>query len=361
MKVLIVDDEAPVREICARTLRGLGLETASAASGDEALGRLVENWDIIITDMTMPGSANGLEVLRRAKAAGSADVLMMTAQPEVGIAIQALKLGAYDFIVKPFSPDVLGASVQRCIDKRLLSVELAREKALRVELARMQKVEETFGIFVTPEVADYVLSLPDGGRKGVRRRVTVLFADVRRFTPFAESVPPETTVETLNSIFSCVVSAVQKEGGILNKFMGDGLLALFGAPLDLIGHERAAARAALASIAAVERLAESTRASGRTPLQIGISLNTGDVVAGCLGAPNRTEYGVIGHAVNVAARFNDEAKPGQILLGRQTAKALGDQFRCRELEPLSLAGVSEPVSPWELLGAVGAASKEPSR
>lgn len=367
MKILIVDDEAPVREICARILRGLGLEMASAASGDEALGRLGENWDIIITDMTMPGSANGLEVLRRAKAAGNADVLMMTAQPEVGIAIQALKLGAYDFIVKPFSPDVLGASVQRCIDKRALSAELAREKSLReelgkayLELTRMEKVKDTFGLFVTPEIANYVLSLPEGERRGSRKKMTVLFTDIRKFTPFAESLPPETVVEVLNDIFSCVVASIQREGGIINKFIGDGILALFGAPLDLDGHEQAAARAALECIDAVERMALSRQAKGLQPLRIGIAINTGDVVAGCLGSRDRTEYSVIGHTVNLASRLNGVAKPGQILLGHETAKALAGSFRCRELEPVSLKGVSEPVFAWELLGERAPARGESS-
>ena len=360
MRILAVDDEAPIRDICERTLRGAGHMASSAASGDEAIGRLHENWDMIITDMTMPGSANGLEVLRRAKTAGSADIIMMTAQPELDVAIQALKLGAYDFIVKPFTPDVLNAAVARCADKRLLSIELAREKALRQALTRTQKVMETFGLFVTPEVANYVLSLPEGGRKGVRKRVTVLFADVRRFTSFAESMPPEAAVDTLNGIFACAVAAIQKEGGILNKFMGDGFLAIFGAPLDRDGHELAAARAALEAIAAVERLALSEQARGRAPLRIGIAVNTGDVVAGFLGTENRTEYSVIGHAVNLAARLNAVAGPGQILLGPETAKALNGRFRVRQLDPAALAGITTLVSPWELLGMELHAAREAS-
>src|SRR6185312_5356924 len=290
-----------------------------------------------------------LEVLRRAKVAGSADVLMMTALPELSVAISALKLGAYDFIVKPFSPEVLLASIGRCAGKRLLSEELAREKALREELDRMRKVTETFGLFVTPEVAAYALSLPSDGRKNAaRRKVTVLFSDVRRFTTFAASIPPEEAVATLNEIFECVVAAVRQEGGILNKFMGDGVLALFGAPLDMADQEQSAARAALAAMAAVESLARARRERGLAPLRVGIAVNTGEVVAGCLGASNRTEYSVIGHAVNLAARLNGAAKPGQILLGPETASALRGRFRCRELEPMRLAGVAEPVGAWQL-------------
>ncbi len=357
MKILVVDDEAPIRKICERALGGNGYSVSTSASGQEALTRLGEQWDIIITDVTMPGGIGGLELLRRVKETKNADVLMMTAHPDLEGAIEALKLGAYDFILKPFAPDVLQAAVRRCAAKRELSAELAREKGLRSELERahsellrMQTVKETFGLFVTPEVADYVMSLPKDGRQGARKRVSVLFTDVRKFTAFAESIPPEAAVETLNGIFSCIVSAVQKEGGILNKFMGDGILALFGAPLDLDGHERAAARAALGAMEAVERLALSKQAHGLPPLRIGIAINTGSVVAGCLGTEHRTEYSVIGHAVNLAARLNGAAKPGQILLGADTAQALAGTFRCRELGPLCLYGVTEPVDVWELLG-----------
>ena len=368
MTILVVDDEASIRNICQRALRAAGHAVSTAASGDEAAGRLGENWDIIVTDITMPGTVDGFELLRRAKKSGSSDVLIMTGYPELDFAIRALKLGAYDFIIKPFGPEVLRAGVQRCLDKRELSAELAREKALRAEverahseLTRMQKVKDTFGIFVTPEVADYVLaSGEDFHRMNVKKTVTVLFADVRGFTPFAAGVPPDVAMDTLNAVFSSVIPAVQNEGGILNKFMGDGLLALFGAPLDLDGHEQAAARAALCAIKAVEDSARAGESRGLPQVRIGIGINTGEVIAGCLGVQNRTEYSVIGHTVNLASRLNGAAKPGQILLGSGTAKALGETFQCRRLEvPVNLSGIAEPGDIWELLGQEAGAQAKP--
>jgi adenylate cyclase len=355
MKILIVDDEASIRDVSARALRADGHDVSTADSGEQAVARLRDQWEIIVTDLTMPGTVNGLELIRRVKETENADVLLMTAFAELDVAIQALKLGAYDFITKPFTPDTLRAAVRRCAAKRELSAELARERALRSELERMQEVKEMFGQFVTPEVANYVLSLPPTGRtNGSRRKVTVLFSDVRKFTTFAASRPPEEAVETLNEIFCGVVAAVQREGGILNKFMGDGVLALFGAPLDMPAQEQAAARAALGAMAAVERLASSRQGRGLEPLRIGIAINTGEVVAGCLGAKDRTEYSVIGHAVNMAARLNGAAKPGQILLGPDTASALGGFFQCGDLGWMSLAGVAEPVRVWQLDGVMEA-------
>src|SRR6185436_3070748 len=127
--------------------------------------RLHEDWDIILTDLSMPGMVDGNELTRQARAQGSADVLMMTGYPGQETAIQAIKGGAFDYLIKPVSPDALLNAVQRCIDKRELSRELAREKALRSELNRayeeldkLERVRETFGQFVTPEVVDFVLT-----------------------------------------------------------------------------------------------------------------------------------------------------------------------------------------------------------
>ncbi len=358
MKILIADDDASMREVCERTLRADGYEVAIVASGDEATRLLDRGWDIILSDIEMPGGVGGLELLRRAKAAGSADILMMTAHAELDLAIEALKLGAFDFILKPFRPDVLQAAVSRCADRRRMSAELAREKDLRAELqqahsdlARMQGVKDIFGQFVTPEVVDHILSVPQAfWRKGAQRTATVLFADVRSFTPFSSCHPPETVVETLNEVLSLIVGPVQSRGGIVNKFTGDGLLALFGAPLELGDHAAAAARAALDARDTVEDLARSRSARGLPPLRIGIGLNTGDMVAGCVGTQNRAEYSVIGNAVNLAARLEAAAEPGQILLGAATESALEADFQRKKVGPLILRGMPKPVFAWELTG-----------
>jgi class 3 adenylate cyclase/CheY-like chemotaxis protein len=358
MRILVVDDEAAIRDICARGFRQAGYECMTAESGEAALPRLHEAWDIILTDLAMPGSVNGTELLRRARAAGTADVILMTARPELDTAIESMQGGARDYLIKPFTVSGLLSTVKRCLEKRRLTLELAHEKAVRAdiertqaEMARIQMVKDTFGLFVAPEVANYVLTFPHGQwETGVHKKVTVLFADVRKFTPFAGSISPKVAVENLNEIFSHLVPAIQREGGILNKFLGDGILALFGAPLDMEGHERAAARAALRAMMAVEHLALSRLSRGLQPLRIGIGVNTGEVVAGCVGAKDRAEYSVIGHTVNLAARLNAAAQPGQILLGSDTAKALSGYFHCRMVGPIKLSGIADPGDIWELVG-----------
>ena len=357
MNILVIDDEEIIRDLCRQLLEHAGYQVSSAASGEEALGRLHEPWDIVLTDLAMPGTLDGHEVIRRTRAHGNADVLVMTGYPGLESAIQAIKAGAFDYLIKPFTVETLLTAVKRCADTRQLSQELAREKTLRAkldqaysELANMQHVREMFGQFVTPEVADYVLAhREDLEKQGERRTMTVLFADVRSFTLFTATVTPEEAVSALNEVFGCVINAVHEEGGTLNKFIGDGMMALFGAPVPAIEHAEAAARAALRAQVATDALASSRRARGMHPLRIGIGLNSGDVVAGCVGTTERAEYSVFGYAVNLAARLEEMADAGQILMGPETRRLLGGRLKARELGLLTLAGLREPTPVWELL------------
>ncbi len=360
MKILVVDDEPHIRELCQRLLRGEGYEVDTAADGVQALARLDAGWDIVLTDITMPGGVDGIRVVREARSRGGADVIVMTAYPEINVVINALREGAYDFLIKPYNRETLFRAVSRCAEKRRLSTQLSREQALRrelekayAELVELKKINDTFGHFVSPEVVRYLTEHPElfHQRAGERITATVMFVDVRRFTPFAVSAAPERALQTLNQIFQGVVDAVNGEGGVLNKFMGDGALALFGAPVPQKDHARAAARAALKAMHYVDRLAEARRAEGLEPLRIGIGINTGLVVAGYLGSAERAEYTVIGNTVNTAARLEEAALPGQILLGAETSKALSEGFSLKTLSPRKLAGLPEPLSIHELVGA----------
>ncbi|HEY3197211.1 MAG TPA: adenylate/guanylate cyclase domain-containing protein [Nitrospirales bacterium] len=357
MKILVVDDEDGIRTLCCQVLKHAGYEVSTSANGEEALQRLHENWDIILTDLNMPGLVDGNELTRQARAKVSAEVLIMTGYPDLETAIQAIKGGAFDYLIKPFTADALLIAVQRCIDKRELCHDLAREKVLRtqlntayVELAKMERVRETFGQFVTPEVVDFVMDYGhDICQHGERKIVTILFADVRRFTWFTAHVSPEEVMTGLNEVFECVIDAVQHEGGILNKFIGDGLMALFGAPVPNPDHVAMAMRAALRARDATENLANARRARGLDPLRIGIGINTGEVVAGCVGTKKRTEYSVFGHAVNLAARLEEVAAPGQILMGPETGRMLAGQVIAREVGHLALPGIDEPTPVIELV------------
>jgi adenylate cyclase len=189
---------------------------------------------------------------------------------------------------------------------------------MQAGLAERQRLQSAFGTYVDPGLAARLLEQGDYVFTGERREVTVMFVDIRDFTAWAEVNAAEDAVARLNTLFEIVVPTVVDAGGHVNKFLGDGALAVFGAPNDLAAHAEAATTAALK----VQRLVEE-RFQG--DLRVGIGINTGVVIAGTIGGGGKLEFTLIGDAVNVAARVEQltKATGDGILLTQQTVDALG--------------------------------------
>lgn len=197
-------------------------------------------------------------------------------------------------------------------------------KAHYAEAARREAVARAnFERFFAPGVAARIAAQRSGGRPGGERRaVTVLYSDVRGFTGLAESLPPEAVAEQLSEYFAAMVELVFEQGGTLDKFIGDALLALWGAPLasaDAADRALAAARAMQRTLTELNRTWAS---AGRPELGVGIGLHHGEAFAGTIGSPRRLEYTVIGDVVNVAARLCDMAGAGEIVLSQQVRERL---------------------------------------
>ncbi|MFV8053587.1 adenylate/guanylate cyclase domain-containing protein [Mycobacterium sp. 48b] len=188
---------------------------------------------------------------------------------------------------------------------------------MQAGLIERQRLQAAFGTYVDPGLASRLLEQGDDVFTGERREVTVMFVDVRDFTSFAETNPAEDTVSRLHALFEIVVPAVVDAGGHVNKFLGDGALAVFGAPNDLASHADAAVSAAVW----MQRLV-AERFEGA--LRIGIGINTGMVIAGTIGGCGKLEFTLIGDAVNVAARVEQLTKStgDLILLTQPTVDAL---------------------------------------
>jgi class 3 adenylate cyclase len=191
---------------------------------------------------------------------------------------------------------------------------------MQAGLAERQRLQAAFGTYVDPALAARLLEQGDDVFTGERREVTVMFVDVRDFTPFAEANSAEDTVARLNALFEIVVPAVVEAGGHVNKFLGDGALAVFGAPNDLADHADAAVTAAVL----IHRLVAERF---RSELRIGIGINTGVVIAGTIGGGSKLEFTLIGDTVNVAARVEQltKATGDAILLTHQTVDALASR------------------------------------
>jgi class 3 adenylate cyclase len=198
-----------------------------------------------------------------------------------------------------------------------LGVLVASFNRMQAGLSERQRLQAAFGTYVDPTLAARLLEQGDDVFTGERREVTMMFIDIRDFTPYAEANPAEDTVARLNDLFEIVVPAVVDAGGHVNKFLGDGALAVFGAPNDLTDHADAALSVALSIQRTVAEHFGGT-------LRIGIGINTGVVIAGTIGGGGKLEFTLIGDAVNIAARVEQLTKTtlDPVLLTQQSVDAL---------------------------------------
>lgn len=219
------------------------------------------------------------------------------------------------------------------------------------ELREKDMIKRAFSRYVAREVVDEILKHPEHlALTGERRDVTVVFCDIRGFTPTAESITAEDVVELLNAFYDLMIDATFKHDGTLDKFLGDGIMAVFGAPLYRPDHALMAARAALAMQESIRQLSEARVAAGKSPLSVGIGLNAGEVIAGTVGTTERMEYTVIGDSVNLAARLESIAGPGQILVSAQTYARLDGAVKGHPLGLFSVRGKEDEIELWELVG-----------
>ena len=172
-----------------------------------------------------------------------------------------------------------------------------------------------------------------------------MFSDIRGFTPLVESQPPEETIELLNTYYTLMFDAISGHGGIVNQMMGDGLMAIFGAPVPLPDHGESAVRAALEMIEMVELFNLERAAAGKPAIRIGIGIASGEMVAGYTGTNERATYTCIGDTVNLAARLEAHTKVAQraILIDSATRSSLSERTEVESLGPVALKGISAPV------------------
>jgi adenylate cyclase len=222
---------------------------------------------------------------------------------------------------------------------------LAMENSRLIERTRREAVVlSNFQRYFAPDLARQIAG-QEGEIQlgGAKRRVVVLFSDIRGFTSLSERMSPDEIATLLTDYFTEMVEIVFEHGGTLDKFMGDAMMALWGAPLDRPDDADRAMRAAVAMQRKLARLNSEWSEQGRPALTIGIGINRGEVFAGNIGSARRLEYTVIGDAVNVAARLCSEAQPGEILIAEPLYTALRLPPPVSPLTPLPLRGKAQPV------------------
>ena len=225
-----------------------------------------------------------------------------------------------------------------------------------VEGREKRKMKKLFGQYVSKDVYEHLVSNPELARLGgTRREMTVLFSDIRGFTTVSERGQPEDIVRTLNEYFTRMVDLVFKHQGTLDKFVGDMVMALFGAPLEDPDHADHAVETALDMIVELRKLNDLWRAQGRPELDIGIGVNTGPMIAGNIGSEAIMSYTVIGDAVNLGSRLESANKQygTRIIISEGTREHLKNKYVFRPLGDIVVKGKTKPVAIFELLGREG--------
>lgn len=217
---------------------------------------------------------------------------------------------------------------------------------MSASLSEKRRVETAFRRYVSDHVLQQVLDQPDAVQlTGERREITVLFIDIRRFTRLASAIEPEPLVGFLNEAFELITDRLLQHGATVDKYLGDGILAYLGAPIESSDHSERAVAAAIAVQRSVEERNKARESAGEEfyRLDLGIGIETGRVVLGNIGSELKMDYTIIGDAVNVANRLQKLAGPGEIMITADVAGHLGDRVRFDSLGERALEGRDEPV------------------
>ena len=213
-------------------------------------------------------------------------------------------------------------------------------------LQEREFIRQTFQKFVHKDIANELLSNPDMIKVGgERKKVTVIFTDIRGFTPLSESMKPEDLIGLLNSYYGQLLPIIDRNGGVLDKFIGDAMMIVFGTPLQKDDDSLRAVRTGIEIREKLKELNSKREKDGMAPVIMGIGINTGYVVAGNIGSEERMEYTVLGDAVNVAARIEGQSRTGEVMISEETYREVKDKIKVSgEVDHVSLKGKSKPMN-----------------
>ncbi len=330
-RLLVVDDNKVNRLLLGRSLEQQGHAVTMAENGLQALELMhTQPFDLVLLDIEMP-EMNGYQVLEKVTAdlqLRDIPIIITSALEELDSVVKCIEMGAEDYLNKPVNPVLLKARIGASLEKKRLRDQ-------QRELIRK---------FATPEVAtDMETSGFALGGKFVD--ATAMFSDIRSFTTIAESQTPEETIELLNTYYTLMFEAISDQGGVVNQMVGDGLMAIFGAPLAQPDHCKHAVRAALDMIEMIQLLNADRLAQGKSEIRIGVGIASGRMIAGYTGTSQRATYTCVGDTVNLAARLESHTKlvGKPILIDASTQAGLEGSIKTDAEGPVQLKGKTVEV------------------
>ena len=331
-RLLIVDDNKVNRMILSRNLEQQGHVVETAENGREGLEKFRTGaFDLMLLDIEMP-EMNGFEVLEACL--NDVDlrqipIIMTSAMEELDAVVKCVELGAEDYLTKPVNPILLRARVNASLEK----------KRLRDEQRRL------FRTFATKEVAEELLR--SGFSLGGKQiKASIMFADIRSFTTIAESQDASEAIDLLNNYFSLMFDAIISNGGTVNQVVGDGLMAVFGAPIFFEDHAEKAVRAGLEMLEQLKVFNQNQTAQGKMQIRIGIGIATGEMVAGYTGTQTRAIYTCIGDTVNIASRIEQFTKEAlcPLLIDNYTRQNLPADIKVDDLGRVIFKGKNQAIN-----------------
>ncbi|MCA0873913.1 response regulator [Seohaeicola saemankumensis] len=329
--LLIVEDNKVNRLLLTRNVELLGHRVSVAENGKVALEMLTsDTYDLLLLDIEMP-EMDGFEVLEALKAdAALRDLPVIVTSSVEGLdnIVRCIELGAEDYLPKPINKVLLKARVSSGLEKKRLRDE-------QKELLRR---------FATSEVAQ---DLEESGFAigGQLVYASVLFCDIRGFSELSEGRNPETVIELLNSYYTLAFEAISSHGGIVTLMIGDGLMAVFGAPRPLENPAQSAVFAAQDMLAMMAEFNQDQAAGAEPVIKLGVGIATGEMIAGYAGTDKRATYTCVGKTVNLAARLEEHTKLTgfDVLIDKETSTRLPDDTPVQSLLQARFKGFSDPV------------------
>jgi adenylate cyclase len=329
--ILIVEDNRVNSLLLSRGLEQLGHAIAFAEHGREALELLRKrDFDLMLLDVLMP-ELDGYEVLaelQRDPRLRDLPVIVTSSLDELDSVVKCVEMGAEDYLTKPVNPVLLNARISASLEKKRLR----------------DQQRELISKFATKEVADDLLT--SGFSLGGKHvDASAMFCDIRSFTTIVEAREPVETIELLNDYYTLMMDAIGAEGGIVNQMVGDGLMAIFGAPLPREDHRRRAVLAARQMVELIRLFNEEQAARDKLQIQIGIGIASGPVVAGYTGTLHRATYTCVGDTVNIAARLESHTKvvDRPILIDDHTRRGLNGEVVVEAQGELLMKGKTKPI------------------